>query len=58
MIKTRALSAAAPAQSSFSPATRVKFKKVSLMIFPPGTVIFQVQFLFASKLLGKLGLDM
>ena len=48
MIKTRALSAAAPAQSSFSPATRVKFKKVSLMIFPPGTVIFQVQILFAS----------
>ena len=58
VIKTRALSAAAPAQSSFSPATRVNFKKVTLMIFPPGTVIFQVQFLFASKLLGKLGLEM
>ena len=48
MIKTRALSAAAPAQSSFSPATRVKLKKVSLMVFPPGTVIFQVQILFVS----------
>ena len=58
MIKTRALSAAAPAQSSLSPATRVNFKKISLIIFPPGTVIFQVQFLFTSKLLGKLGLEM
>ena len=58
VMKTRALSAAAPAQSSFSPATRVKFKKVSLMIFPPGTVIFQVQILFLSLLLGKLGLEM
>ena len=48
VIKTRALSAAAPAQSSFSPATRVKFKKVSLMIFPPGTVIFQVHILLPS----------
>ena len=39
MIKTRALSAAAPAQSWFSSATRVKFKRVSLMSFPSGTVI-------------------
>ena len=58
VIKTRALSAAAPAQSSFSPATRVKFKKVSLMIFPWGTVIFQVQILFASYTSGKLRLEM
>ena len=27
------------------------------MIFPPGTVIFQVQSLFAGKLFGKLGLQ-
>ena len=58
VIKTRALSAADPAQSSFSPATRVKFKKVSLMIFPWGTVIFQVQILFASYTSGKLKLEM
>ena len=58
VIKTRALSAGAPAQSSFSPFTRVKLKKVTLMIFPPGTVIFQVQILFLSLLLGKLGLEM
>ena len=48
VIKTRALSGAAPAQSSFSPATRVKYKKVSLMIFPLSTVIFQVHVLLAS----------
>ena len=56
-IKTRALVDAASAQSSFSPVTRVKFKKISLIIFPLGTVIFHVDVLFVGKLLGKLGLQ-
>ena len=34
----------------------MKLKKVSLMMRPVGTVIFQVQLLFAGKLFGKFGL--
>ena len=56
-IKTRALVDAASAQLSFSPVTRVKFKKISLIIFPLGTVIFHVDILFVGKFLGKLGLQ-
>ena len=40
----------------FWPGSKVKLKKVSLMMRPVGTVIFQVQFLFAGKLFGKFGL--
>ena len=34
----------------------MKLKKVSLIMRPVGTVIFQVQLLFAEKLFGKFGL--
>ena len=36
--------------------SKVKLKKLSLMMLPVGTVMFQVQLLFAVKLFGKLGL--
>ena len=35
----------------------MKLKKVTLMIRPAGTEMFQVQSLFVEKLLGKLGLE-
>ena len=55
MIKTR-LPAGSPIHADPWFGSKVKLKKVTLMIFPAGTVIFQVQLLFGGKLLGKLGL--
>jgi len=36
---------------------KVKLRKVSLMIFPAGTVMFQVQLELVGKFAGKLGLE-
>lgn len=36
---------------------KVKLRKVSLMIFPAGTVMFQVQLELLGKFAGKLGLE-
>lgn len=45
-----------PVQSVFSFGSNVKLRKVSLIMSPAGTVIFQAQSLFLIKLLGKFSL--
>ena len=56
MIKTRD-PAGSPMQAVFWNGSKVKFKKLTLIMNPLGTVIFQVQVLFAGKLFGKSGLQ-
>ena len=55
MIKTRA-PGGSPIHAEPWFGSRVKLKKLSLMMLPVGTVIFHVQLLFTEKLFGKLGL--
>ena len=55
MIKTR-LPGGSPLHAEPWSGSKVKLKKVTLMMRPIGTVIFQVQLLFEGKLFGKLGL--
>ena len=56
VIKTRA-PGGSPIQAVFWNGSKVKLKKLTLIMNPLGTVIFQVQSLFAGKLLGKFGLE-
>ena len=55
MIKTRA-PGGTPIHAMPWFGSKVKLKKLSLMMRPVGTVMFQVQLLFAVKPFGKLGL--
>ena len=46
-----------PLHAVFWPGVKVKLRKVTLMIRPAGTVMFQVQLPFVGKSFGKLGLE-
>ena len=56
MIKTLA-PCGSPIHAELWFCSKVKLKKVSLIIWPSGTVIFQVQLLFVWRLFGKFWLE-